>query len=98
MIISHSQPKYQFAIFITLLMIYSFPFSTAPDDFVNTLGIVLQFNGVFRSQPVIIMIENDDVLENDETFFGNLEAIDQGVIVAPQRAAITIVEDNADSK
>ena len=79
-------------------MIYSFPFSTAPDDFVNTLGIVLQFNGVFRSQPVIIMIENDDILENDETFFGNLEAIDQGVIVAPQRAAITIVEDNADSK
>ena len=84
---------------IMLLMVYNtFPLSTAPDDFVNTLGIVLQFNGVFRSQPVIIMIENDDVLENNETFVGNLEAIDQGVIVAPQTAAITIVEDSADSK
>ena len=79
-------------------MVCTFPLSTAPDDFVNTLGIVLQFNGVFRSRPVFIMIEDDDVLENNETFFGNLEPIDRGVIVAPQTAAITIVEDNADSK
>ena len=81
-----------------LLMVYTFLFSTAPDDFVNTLEIVLQFNGVLKSQTVTIMIENDNVLENNETFFGNLAAIDQQVIVAPQTAVITIVEDNADSK
>ena len=76
-----------------------FPLSSAPGDFADPIEIVLQFDGVSTSQTVTVTIENDNVLESEETFLGNLELRnqeDQQVTLAPQTAVITIVEDNAD--
>ena len=59
----------------------------------------MQFDGVSTSQTVTVTIENDNVLESEETFLGNLELRnqdDQQVTLAPQTAVITIVEDSAD--
>lgn len=76
-----------------------FSLSSAPGDFADPVEIVVQFDGVSTSQTVTVTIENDNVLESEETFLGNLELRnqdDQQVTLAPQTAVITIVEDSAD--
>ena len=49
-------------------------------------------------QSVNVSIINDAILENSEMFFGLLTAINQPVMLAPDRANVTITEDPADSK
>jgi len=66
----------------------------APGDFVDPLEIVLQFDSVFNSRTATVTIVDDNILESNEIFFGNLASTDSQVIVSPQTAAVTIVEDN----
>ena len=66
----------------------------APGDFVDPVEIVLQFDSISNSRTVTITIVDDNVLEDDETFFGNLVSTDPQVIAAPRTAVVTIVEDN----
>ena len=67
-------------------------------DFYPLTDVVLQFNASTSSFPVIVTIVDDDILENSETFFGNLMTSDSGVVVDSQRVNITLLEDTGDGK
>ena len=72
--------------------------SIYPLDFNPLTDVVLQFNASTSSIPVIITIVDDGILENSETFFGNLRTSDSGVVVDSQRAIVTILEEAGDGK
>ena len=67
-------------------------------DFNPLTDVVLQFNASTSSIPVIVTIVDDGILENSETFFGNLSTSDIGVVFDSQRAIVTILEETADGK
>ena len=56
--------------------------------------IPLLFDAVTTSIPITVIIIDDDFLENNEDFFSLLSTTDAAVNLIPQRATITIVEDN----
>ena len=68
--------------------------SVAPIDFIDPGRVTLQFSNQTTSQTVRIVIEDDDILENDENFFGNLATLDGSVILDPEQAEVNILEDN----
>ena len=66
----------------------------APSDYERTVA-QLTFSPTVNVNPVPVNIVNDDIHEDNETFFGNLAAdADQPVILNPERAVVTIVDDN----
>ena len=67
-------------------------------DFNPLTDVVLQFNASTSSIPVVVTILDDGILENSETFFGNLMTSDSGVVVDSQRVNVTILEDARDGK
>ena len=72
--------------------------SIDPLDFNPLTDVVLQFNAFTSSTPVVVTIVDDGILENSETFFGNLRSSDSGVVVVFQRVNVTILEDAGDGK
>ena len=72
--------------------------SIDPLDFNPLTDVVLQFNASTSSIPVKVTFVDDGILENSETFFGNLRSNDSGVVVDSQRVNITILEDTGDGK
>ena len=72
--------------------------SIDPLDFNPLTDVILQFNTFTSSIPVIVTIVDDGILENSETFFGNLRSNDSGAVVDFQRVNITILEDAGDGK
>ena len=52
----------------------------------------LVFNGNSRVQTIAVAIINDNVVENSESFYGNLSTSDVAVDLAPNAARITIEE------
>ena len=55
---------------------------------------LLLFDASTTSVPVTVIINDDAILENNEEFFSLLSTTDAAVILDPQRANITIVEDS----
>ena len=63
-------------------------------DFQDTGDIPLQFDSVTTTITVRIIIKDESVLENDESFCGDLATTDSAVNLNPDTAEITIIEDN----
>ena len=57
---------------------------------------VLTFSPTISANNVTVLITNDDILEDTEAFFGNLNNQGQPVITDPERAIVEIVEDASD--
>ena len=72
--------------------------SIDPLDFNPLTDVVLQFNASTSSIPVIVTIVDDHILENSETFFGNLRTSDSSVVVGSRRTNVTILEQGGDGK
>jgi len=73
--------------------------STAPTDYIGISMAPLQYDAFQRSRVIVIPIINDNILENDEFFFGILNTSDGAVILSVPRTDITILEDpGEDSK
>ena len=74
---------------------YSFcSVTTAGLDYIDISPVPLQFDEINTVETLIITVIDDSILENDESFFGLLSSDDSAVILSPQQATITIVEDN----
>ena len=57
---------------------------------------MIMLDGETMWQLIRVPITNDNILENDETFFGNLATTDGVVDLDPDQATVTIVEDPND--
>jgi len=72
--------------------------STAPVDFIAVMGTNIVFDADTSSSTELIAINDDNILENLESFFGNLNTNDSAVIIAPDSTRVDILEDTVDSK
>ncbi len=70
--------------------------STGPADFVALSNVTLEFSAGTSSHQVTVTIVNDDIVEDPETFFGNLTTSDDSVQLAPRTATVTIREEFGD--
>lgn len=69
--------------------------SVAPIDFIDPGPHTLRFDNSTTRAEVHITIKDDDILESNENFFGNLATLDDtAVILNPGHIEIIIVEDN----
>ena len=75
----------------------SSPFLIAGLDYVSPGDVTLTFDNATTVQTVRVIIVDDNILEDDETFLGNLATTDLYVDLIPENATTTIMEDN-DSK
>ena len=55
---------------------------------------MLTFSPTVDVNEVSVNIIDDDIHENSETFFGLLDSQDPSVITNPERATVTITDDN----
>ena len=58
--------------------------------------MTLRFDSTMLSHSVRVAVVDDDILENDEVFLGSLALTlpDTDVILDPDEAMVTILEDN----
>ena len=69
--------------------------SAAGMDF-NTTSTVLIFNASISRQCESVTILNDIIIENNETFFVQLESIDPAVNITLGSAPVTIFDDDCE--
>jgi len=69
--------------------------SVADVDFITT-SAVLTFNASTPLQCDQVIIINDSILENNETFFVQLESTDDVVNVSLNSAPVTIIDDDCE--
>ena len=69
--------------------------SAAGMDF-NTTSAVLIFNASISHQCESLTILNDTILENNETFFVQMESIDPAVNITLDSASVTILDDDSE--
>ena len=69
--------------------------SAADMDF-NTISAVLIFNASISLQCESVTILNDIILENNETFFVQLESTDPAVNITLGSAPVTIFDDDCE--
>ena len=69
--------------------------SAAGMDF-NTTSAVLIFNASISHQCESVTILNDTILENNETFFVQLESTDPSVNISLGSALVTILDDDCE--
>jgi len=69
--------------------------SAAGMDF-NTTSAVLSFNASISHQCESVTILNDTILENNETFFVQLETINPAVNITLGSAPVTILDDDCE--
>ena len=63
-------------------------------DYTSPGDVTLTFDNTTTSQAVRVVIVDDDIFEDDETFLGNLATTDPYVDLIPATATATILEDN----
>lgn len=68
--------------------------STGAVDFVAISDMTLQFDENTLSLPVTVTINDDNILENNENFLGNLNTTDVALILMPGEATINIFDLN----
>ena len=78
------------------ICIYSQIIFTAPGDYNQTVTTVIFGPGHSDTQPAVVPIIADDLLENDEVFYGNLRP-PAGSQDRMERANATIVDDDSRS-
>ena len=66
----------------------------AGSDYTSPGAVTLTFNSTTTSLEVPVDILNDNILENNETFIGDLATTDDRVDLNPINATATIIEDN----
>ncbi len=77
------------------LMLLKLLLPLAPDDYV-ALETTLTFNASVRSQEVTVTIQTDTADELDDVLFGRLERVTGArVVVSPDQATVTIVDDDS---
>ena len=69
---------------------------SAPMDFIPVTQTSIVFDAGTTSQQVTVSIADDDVVENSEFFYGNLNTSDGAVILDPSAARVTILETGGD--
>ena len=77
--------------------IFCFILCKAPADYTSTT-MTLTFNMDSLSHIIPVMVMNDDLLEYEEVFFGNLtvpEGTTSSFRLIPSMAAVTITDNNA---
>ena len=69
-----------------------------PGDYTSVSNMELIFRQASASEPLCnnIQLENDDILESDESFFVILSSSDRAVTLEPNNA--TVIINNDDSK
>ena len=72
----------------------SSPLLIAGSDYTSPGVVTLTFNSTTTSQTVSVTILDDDILEDNETFVGNLNTTDKMVDINPDTATTIIIEDN----
>ena len=77
------------------LVYIHFVTSVADVDFITT-SAVLTFNASTPLQCDQVIIINDSILENNETFFVELESTDDVVNVLLNSAPVTIIDDDCE--
>ena len=77
------------------LVCIHFVTSAADVDFITT-SAVLTFNASTPLQCDQVIIINDSILENNETFFVELESTDDVVDVLLNSAPVTIIDDDCE--
>ena len=77
------------------LVYIHFVISVADVDFITT-SAVLTFNASTSLQCDQVIIINDGILENNETFFVQLESSDDVVTVSLNSAPVTIIDDDCE--
>ena len=70
------------------------PLLIAGSDYTSPGAVTLTFNSTTTSQTVPVIIVDDEILEGNETFFGNLATTDDRIDINPVNANATIFEDN----
>ena len=68
-----------------------------PADY-DAVSQVFTFSPMVQRIGANITIINDDIVEDDETFFAVLDPQGMPVVVSPETATVTIIEDPSDSK
>ena len=63
-------------------------------DFLNLTDLVLEFDEDTLALEINVTIIDDDILENFETFFANLDTDDPQVVLAPDSAEVEIRDIN----
>ena len=66
--------------------------STAPRDYEDLGDVVLQFDEITGRRTITIPIDDDDILENTEDFFGELRTSEGFVDLNPAGTTIEIVD------
>ena len=64
-------------------------------DFINT-SVVLTFIASTLLQCSLVVITNDDIVENNETFFVQLGSSDDAVNISVSSATVTITDDDCE--
>ena len=67
--------------------------SEDPKDFQSLQNVVLEFDELLIRNQVSVTIINDNIFEDDETFFASLVTNDADVDFGNNNATITIVDD-----
>jgi len=70
--------------------------SGAPSDYVGVISFSVVFDFLVVSQTVSVTINNDQILENLEFFYGNLSTTDGAIEFSASGARVDIVEDTAE--
>ena len=76
------------------MCIVSSPLLVAGSDYTSPGAVTPMFGSTTTSQTVSVVIVDDEILEDDETFLGNLATTDDRVNLNPITATATIIEDN----
>lgn len=66
--------------------------SSGSVDYVAIPNMILQFDENTASRSVTVTINDDNVLEDNENFFGNLNTSDVAVDLTPSLATVNILE------
>ena len=80
-----------------MLLYSAIPISAAPSDYGEATA-EFTYDADNSRHCVIVSIENDDILEDTEDFFGSLTTTDMAVTLDPERARVEITEDPNDGK
>ena len=64
-------------------------------DFIDT-SAVLTFNGSTPLQCSPVVITNDEIVENNETFFIQLGSLDDAINISVSSATVTITDDDCE--
>ena len=70
----------------------------APEDYAEETGLLLTFNSTVTSIDISVSIKDDNILEGNQSFFGNLKSPVGPVTLNPDMVTVTIFDDALERK